>query len=116
MNDCALRAAVNAGDPTLHLRGVISHVRQAWPFFNRTGGADHFVWLPGDFGACEVSEQEPELAGLIKITHWGWHRGHDANRTFHRMAQASCSCCTARHEHDRAGAPLADYLPAPCRR
>eukprot|EP00955_Chlamydomonas_euryale_P077964 363062-Chlamydomonas_euryale.AAC.9 len=27
-----------------HVLGLIDHVRKAWPFWNRTGGADHFFW------------------------------------------------------------------------
>ncbi len=55
--------AVNAGNPTIALRPVVEYIKQAWPFFNRTGGADHFLWMPGDFGACEISEQVGAGAG-----------------------------------------------------
>ncbi len=49
--------AGNVASPSLHLRRVIAYIRQAWPFFNRSSGADHFVWLPGDFGACGISAE-----------------------------------------------------------
>jgi hypothetical protein len=38
----------NLGDVVEHLRRVMGWVRAAHPFFNRTGGRDHFVWLPND--------------------------------------------------------------------
>eukprot|EP00775_Hariotina_reticulata_P004063 gene4063-4310_t len=38
----------NLGDVTEHLRRVMTWVREAHPFFNRTGGRDHFFWLPND--------------------------------------------------------------------
>jgi hypothetical protein len=62
----------NTDNPTAQLRLVVSHIKQAWPFFNRTGGADHFVWLPGDFGACEISEQVGTTAALLAgLGSWG---------------------------------------------
>jgi hypothetical protein len=157
----------------------MDYIKATWPFFNRTGGADHFVWLPGDFGACEISEQvrglyyyymeagekeglpgasaggaagaagwkrlgiscqpilaglvlllgiadlllsdqlasgqpsahllgmkrpnprtggalspgvnlqDPDLANMIKISHWGWYRAEPAVEPFHRMAKVA---------------------------
>jgi hypothetical protein len=53
----AARAAGNVGDPSGQMKRTIAYIRHSWPFFNRSSGADHFVWLPGDFGACGVNEQ-----------------------------------------------------------
>jgi hypothetical protein len=36
------------GNVTVHLRRVMAWVAEAHPFFNRTGGRDHFFWLPND--------------------------------------------------------------------
>lgn len=38
----------NLGDVVEHLRRVMGWVQNAHPFFNRTGGRDHFFWLPND--------------------------------------------------------------------
>lgn len=38
----------NLGDVVEHLRRVMGWVQNAHPFFNRTGGRDHFLWLPND--------------------------------------------------------------------
>jgi hypothetical protein len=38
----------NTGDVVEHLRRVMGWVRDAHPFFNRTAGRDHFMWLPND--------------------------------------------------------------------
>lgn len=38
----------NLGDVTVHLQHVMKWVRDQQPFFNRTAGKDHFVWLPND--------------------------------------------------------------------
>jgi len=65
----------NTGDSVEHSRRAIEHVRTTWPFFNRTAGADHFLWLTGDRGACAwPGESAPALANVIKVVHWGWHR------------------------------------------
>lgn len=46
----------NLGDVVEHLRRVMAWVRTAHPFFNRTGGRDHFAWLPNDrcVSVCDV--------------------------------------------------------------
>ncbi|KAI3430530.1 hypothetical protein D9Q98_005123 [Chlorella vulgaris] len=53
-----------------HLDLVIDHINSSYPFWNRTGGKDHFFWLTNDRGACA-------LTGLaqpaIKLTHFGLH-------------------------------------------
>jgi hypothetical protein len=38
----------NLGDVVEHMRRVMTWVQGAHPFFNRTGGRDHFFWLPND--------------------------------------------------------------------
>ncbi len=42
----------NVGTYFEQLSQVVDHVRTQYPFFNRSGGADHFVWTPADEGAC----------------------------------------------------------------
>lgn len=64
----------NLGDVVEHLRRVMSWVRSEHPFFNRTGGRDHFLWLPNDRGACWVDPRDPLLANVIKVVHFGFHQ------------------------------------------
>jgi hypothetical protein len=40
------------GDPTFQVQKVVSYIKSAWPFFNRSMASDHVLWLPGDYGAC----------------------------------------------------------------
>lgn len=53
----------SSGDPTVHLRRVMAWVAEAHPFFNRTGGRDHFLWLPGD--GCDW--MEPNVLSLSRL-------------------------------------------------
>ena len=39
-------------------------------FWSRNEGKDHFVWMPGDHGACWLLD-EPVVQNPIKIVHWG---------------------------------------------
>ncbi|KAF6261895.1 hypothetical protein COO60DRAFT_713350 [Scenedesmus sp. NREL 46B-D3] len=64
----------NLGDTQVHAKRVIDHVRFTWPFFNRTKGLDHFIWLTNDQGACSwPGATHPEMANVIKVVHFAWH-------------------------------------------
>eukprot|EP00882_Tetradesmus_deserticola_P022294 GHRQ01024193.1.p2 GENE.GHRQ01024193.1~~GHRQ01024193.1.p2 ORF type:complete len:252 (+),score=51.38 GHRQ01024193.1:207-962(+) len=64
----------NLGDTQVHATRVIDHVRATWPFFNRTRGLDHFMWLTNDQGACSwPGATHPEMANVIKVVHYAWH-------------------------------------------
>lgn len=39
----------------------------------RSQGLDHFLWLTGDRGACDWPDNDPALANVIKVVHFGWH-------------------------------------------
>lgn len=39
--------ASNTGEPVPHLRRVMTYVAETHPWFNRSGGGDHVIWLPG---------------------------------------------------------------------
>ncbi|KAH7426560.1 hypothetical protein KP509_10G006200 [Ceratopteris richardii] len=39
------------GVPQL-VRSAVTHISVSWPYWNRSGGADHFFVVPHDFGAC----------------------------------------------------------------
>lgn len=52
----------NLGDVTVHLQRVMTWVRDQHPFFNRTGGKDHFIWLPNDrCAALANASWRPEI-------------------------------------------------------
>ncbi|WIA23466.1 hypothetical protein OEZ85_000212 [Tetradesmus obliquus] len=64
----------NLGDTLVHSKRVIDYVRTTWPFFNRTKGLDHFMWLTNDQGACHwPGSTHPEMANVIKVVHYAWH-------------------------------------------
>ena len=59
--------------------GVVSHgvvllalryVAETWPHFNASGGADHVVVCPWDFG-CSWLSGYPEVARVRFVSHWG---------------------------------------------
>ena len=56
----------NTGCARGHVDIVSRYVAQTYPFWNRTAGADHVLFLPGDKGACGVGP-----TNLIIISHWG---------------------------------------------
>lgn len=60
----------NLGDPETHIIRVVDYVRSNYPFFDRSGGRDHFVWTPGDRASCML--RTPEVRALIKLTHFGY--------------------------------------------
>jgi hypothetical protein len=63
----------NTGDVVEHLTRVMTWVRSAHPFFNRTQGKDHFFWLANDQGGCWIPPEDPLLAAPAKIVHFGFH-------------------------------------------
>ena len=57
--------AVRASD---FYRRAYQYIRQAYPFWNRSGGADHLWTFPHDEGACLAPA---EIAPSILVSHWG---------------------------------------------
>lgn len=49
---------------------AVRYVQERFPFFNRTGGRDHFIWTTGDRGSCFLPRK---LSPLIHITLFGMH-------------------------------------------
>ena len=50
---------------------AVRHVQHAFPFWNRTDGADHLLTFTGDDGATWLRGRLPHLRHAIFLTHWG---------------------------------------------
>ncbi|GFR40869.1 hypothetical protein Agub_g1520 [Astrephomene gubernaculifera] len=59
----------NVRDPVPQAAWALRYVRENWPFYNRTGGRDHFFFLTGDRGTCHVPRWMQD--GGIKLVHFG---------------------------------------------
>ncbi|PNH07135.1 putative glucuronoxylan glucuronosyltransferase IRX7, partial [Tetrabaena socialis] len=47
----------NTNSPANQIMRAISYVRDTYPWFNASGGRDHFVWTTGDRGSCYLPEE-----------------------------------------------------------
>jgi hypothetical protein len=85
-------AAGNVGDATAQLKKVASYIKSSLPFFNRSMGADHFVLLPSDFGACGISEQVSAgfLTGVPCRRAGGWGVGWGLHAKVHSFWASAC--------------------------
>ncbi|GIL62228.1 hypothetical protein Vafri_16503 [Volvox africanus] len=63
----------NLGDPTGAVIRAVNWVASTFPFFNRTGGKDHFILISADRGACYL-KRVPQTEHLIRVTHFGYER------------------------------------------
>jgi len=60
----------NLGDPEFHVTRVAEYVQEHFPYWNRTGGRDHIVWVPGDRSSCYLRSNLSKA--MIKLTHFGY--------------------------------------------
>ncbi|KAL1503656.1 hypothetical protein AB1Y20_012129 [Prymnesium parvum] len=58
------------------LREAMAYVRTTWPYFDRSGGADHLLVMTNDKGATFIRGAVPDLRRMILLTQWGWKRPH----------------------------------------
>ncbi|EFJ41257.1 acetylglucosaminyltransferase [Volvox carteri f. nagariensis] len=59
----------NVRNPVPQVTLALDYVRTKWPFYNRTGGRDHFYFLTGDRGACSTPRWLQD--SCIKLVHFG---------------------------------------------
>lgn len=50
---------------------VIEYVKSNFPYWNRSHGRDHFVWVVGDRNNCHLRSKEAQ--SLIKVVHFGFY-------------------------------------------
>ncbi|KAG2436914.1 hypothetical protein HXX76_006433 [Chlamydomonas incerta] len=62
----------NVRDAVPQTSWAINHIRSRWPFWDRSGGRDHFYFMTGDRGTCHLPRELQDQA--IKVVHWGMQR------------------------------------------
>eukprot|EP00798_Chlamydomonas_sp_ICE-L_P021653 gene21653-28666_t len=67
----AMHTDSNCGDVHDSVKRVLTYIAERYPLlWGRNQGKDHFIWLPGDVGACWLLD-EPMVQNPIKIVHFG---------------------------------------------
>ena len=59
---------------------AVRYVRTAYPYWNRTRGADHMLAITGDDGSAWLRGRLPHLEHAIFLTHWGLQCNDDRLR------------------------------------
>ncbi|GLC68059.1 hypothetical protein PLESTF_000640400 [Pleodorina starrii] len=59
----------NVRDPVPQATRTLNYVKTHWPFYNRTGGRDHFFFMTGDRGTCSIPRWMQDAC--IKVVHFG---------------------------------------------
>jgi hypothetical protein len=65
--------------PSVHPPHVLPphrYLRQAHPYFNASGGSDHFYFSLNDRGACILNSSDSDLWAPIKLVHFGAYSGN----------------------------------------
>ncbi|GLI67688.1 hypothetical protein VaNZ11_011952 [Volvox africanus] len=68
----------NTNSPVNQIEAALKYVIVNFPYFNASGGADHFVWTTGDRGACYLPRN---LSRVIFLTLFGLHANLRDNAT-----------------------------------
>ena len=58
------------------MRQAFDEVRRIGPWYDRKRGADHFLVMTNDKGACFIRGSVPALEKMTLVTQWGWVRPH----------------------------------------
>ena len=66
---------------------TIAHIRSAYPYWNRSDGADHIFMFTGDDGAAWLRGRLPLLEHAIFLTHWGMQCN---DRTLRKRGRRHC--------------------------
>ncbi len=53
-----------------------SYIRQKHPYWDASGGGDHFYFALNDRGACALNSTHSELWAPIKLVHFGAFTGN----------------------------------------
>ena len=61
-----------SGGASKLINSTVEHIKQTWPWWNASGGADHMLTLTGDLGATWLRARLPALEHMIFLTHWGY--------------------------------------------
>lgn len=97
----------NVRYPAPHMHSVVRYISSRYPYWNRTGGKDHFWWLTQDGGACALYEKPGNDALTdrpIKVVHFGLSGKGTAWRY---SVDPEYGCL--RPERDVVVPPVADY-------
>ncbi|EFJ48508.1 acetylglucosaminyltransferase [Volvox carteri f. nagariensis] len=79
--------ATNVRNGQWQAEAVIEYIRTKWPFYNRTGGRDHFVFFTGDRASCHFQRWIQD--SVIKVVHFGMqHR----NLTWNEISNRDYAC------------------------
>ncbi|PSC74977.1 exostosin-like glycosyltransferase [Micractinium conductrix] len=85
--------STNVGTAEEHIHLLLDHIKHTYPYWNRTGGRDHFLFVPADRGACHIGGVGKELIfDPIKIVHFGMHTlpGHKGPFPHHGHPTYGC--------------------------
>ncbi|KAG2425771.1 hypothetical protein HXX76_013396 [Chlamydomonas incerta] len=79
----------NVGPSQLQVEAVLQrYVATTWPFWNRTGGRDHFFFMDNDRGSCHLPRDLQD--GPIKLVHFGLQAPDMDWSTFTNNPQYAC--------------------------
>ncbi|KAG2447967.1 hypothetical protein HYH02_006996 [Chlamydomonas schloesseri] len=102
----------NINPPTYQLIHALDYVSRRYPWFNASGGRDHFVWTTGDRGSCYVPTG---LSRVIHVTLFGLHAdlnpgGHNGSTFLNPQPLHHRSYACFHPKKDVLAAPWYDHM------
>ena len=79
----------NVGSPDPAATHTLRHIKATYPYWNRAGGRDHFLFTTGDRASCYL--QYNESKSVIKLSHFGYY---DRKTMDHSMVLPSINAVT----------------------